>query len=212
MLKSSEDAEMKDDLNLRTSHQSGVADGVLTSSGFIGNDIRALRQGRGMTLSALAKKLDRSVGWLSQVERGTSEPNLADIRLIAGLFNLPVSFFFSHTPPSRESHYIVRAESRRKMRDDDTNLTEELLSPDLGGAFEMVRSVFAAGSSSVGIVNRPTEEAGYIVKGQLRLTIDGQIFDLGSGDSFSFSHEKMSWENISDVDAEVIWVIAPPIY
>lgn len=193
-------------------HSASSSDDLAQSSGFIGSDIRALRQGRGWTLTDLAQRLDRSVGWLSQVERGTSEPTLADIRLIAGLFNLPVSFFFSHTPPSRESNYIVRAETRRKMNDDDTGLTEELLSPDLGGAFEMVRSVFAPGSSSAGTIRRPTEEAGYIIKGQLRLTIDGRVFDLGPGDSFSFAHEDMSWENQGKTDAEVIWVIAPPIY
>ena len=64
------------------------------SSGQVGHDIRALRQGRGWTLAELAGEINRSVGWLSQVERGASEPNLSDIRQIAALFNLPVSFFF----------------------------------------------------------------------------------------------------------------------
>ena len=67
----------------------------LRSTGSIGADIRALRRSRGWTLSDLAERLDRSVGWLSQVERGQSEPALADIRALAGLFGLPVSFFFS---------------------------------------------------------------------------------------------------------------------
>ena len=182
------------------------------SSGQIGNDIRALRQGRHWTLSDLASRLNRSVGWLSQVERGTSEPTLADIRVIADLFSLPVSFFFSHTEPSDESPYIVRADSRRKMRDDDKQLTEELLSPDLGGSFELVRSVFAPGAASTGVVNRPTEEAGYIIKGRLEMTIGGQVFDLGPGDSFSFAGEDFSWANRGTEDAVVIWVIAPPIY
>ena len=182
------------------------------SSGQIGNDIRALRQGRQWTLSDLAGRLYRSVGWLSQVERGTSEPNLADIRVIAELFSLPVSFFFSHTEPSDEAQYIVRKDTRRKMRDDDKQMTEELLSPDLGGSFELVRSIFAPGSSSAGAVNRPTEEAGYIINGRLEMTIDGRSFDLGPGDSFSFAGEDFSWANKGQEDAIVIWVIAPPIY
>lgn len=191
-----------------------VGDGTYLSqsSGLIGNDIRALRQGRNLTLTDLAGQLDRSVGWLSQVERGTSEPSLADIRSIAEIFNLPVSFFFSHTPPSDEQSYIVRAESRRMMRDDATQLSEELLSPDLGGSFEMVRSVFAAGSSSAGSIQRPTEEAGYVMRGRLTITLEGRSFDLGPGDSFSFAGEVMSWANTGKEDCEVIWVIAPPIY
>ena len=67
----------------------------LRSSGKIGSDIRALRRSRNWTLNDLAEQLDRSVGWLSQVERNVSEPALDDIRKIAGLFSLPVSFFFT---------------------------------------------------------------------------------------------------------------------
>lgn len=182
------------------------------SSGLIGNDIRALRQGRGWTLSDLSQQLDRSVGWLSQVERGTSEPSLNDIRQIADLFNLPVSFFFSHSPPSLEADYIVRAGERRVMSDDAAGMKEELLSPDLGGAFEMVRSVFAPGSASQTPVRRATEEAGYVVSGCLTLTIDGRTFNLNAGDSFSFAGEVLTWRNTGTEDAVVIWIIAPPVY
>jgi len=40
----------------------------------VGADIRALRKGRGLTLEALADDLGKSVGFLSQVERGISTP------------------------------------------------------------------------------------------------------------------------------------------
>lgn len=183
-----------------------------TSSGLIGNDIRALRQGRGWTLADLAQRLDRSVGWLSQVERGTSEPNLADIRQIAELFSLPVSFFFSYSPVSEESDCIVRAGQRRLMTDDDKGLTEELLSPDLGGAFEMVRSIFAPGARLTNPIERSTEEAGYVVSGELQLNIGGRSFCLKAGDSFRFTRESVLWENCGKEDAVVIWIIAPPVY
>lgn len=182
------------------------------SSGLIGNDIRALRQGRGWTLAELAAHLGRSVGWLSQVERGSSEPNLSDMRQIAALFSLPVSFFFSHSPPGQEAEHIVRAGQRRLMSDDDTGLTEELLSPDLGGAFEMVRSVFAPGARVKAPVQRETEEAGYVISGQLDLCIDGTTHVLQAGDSFRFAGDVFEWENNGKDEAVVIWVIAPPVY
>jgi quercetin dioxygenase-like cupin family protein len=160
----------------------------------------------------LANELDRSIGWLSQVERGTSEPALSDLRKVAMLFNLPLSFFFSNSPEHAESDHVVRAQSRRIMHDDTTGLREELLSPDLGGRFEMVRSVFAARTMIPAPVTRPTEEAGYIVSGQLTLTLDGQVYELKAGDSFRFAGEAMQWKNEGREDAVVIWVIAPPIY
>ena len=184
----------------------------LRSTGSIGADIRALRRSRNWTLNDLAERLDRSVGWLSQVERGQSEPSLADIRALAALFGLPVSFFFSQSPDTPEAAYVVRADSRRSMTDDDKGLVESLLSPDLGGAFEIVHSVFAAGARCPEPFVRPTEEAGYVIEGSLTLIIDGEAFRLEKGDSFRFAGETVSWVNEGDVPAVLIWVIAPPVY
>ena len=184
----------------------------LHSTGSIGADIRALRRSRGWTLNDLADRLDRSVGWLSQVERGQSEPALVDIRALAGLFGFPVSFFFSQSPDTPELAYVVRADSRRSMTDEDKGLVESLLSPDLGGAFEIVHSVFAAGARCPEPFVRPTEEAGYVIEGSLTLIIDGEDIRLEKGDSFRFAGETVSWINDGDVPAVLIWVIAPPVY
>ena len=184
----------------------------LRSTGAIGSDIRALRRSRRWTLTDLAEQLDRSVGWLSQVERNLSEPALEDIRKIAALFALPVSFFFSAPADDDESTHIVRAGARRLMRDDAKGLFESLLSPDLGGAFEMVHSVFAPGARCPAPVTRPTEEAGYVVAGCLTLLIGSARYDVGVGDSFRIAGEAFQWRNDGDVEAVVIWVIAPLVY
>ena len=189
-----------------------AAGAPIRSSGSIGADIRALRRSRCWTLSDLAEQLDRSVGWLSQVERGQSEPALADIRGVAALFDLPVSFFFSQSPDTAEAAYVVRGDSRRTMSDEGKGLVESLLSPDLGGAFEIVHSVFEAGARCPEPFVRPTEEAGYVIEGSLTLIIDGERFILKQGDSFRFAGETISWVNEGEVPAVLIWVIAPPVY
>ena len=181
-------------------------------SGQIGSDIRALRRSRNWTLSDLAEQLERSVGWLSQVERDVTEPALDDIRKIAVLFNLPVGFFFTASANQDEQQHIVRAGSGRVMNDTSKGLKEILLSPDLGGAFEVIHSVFAPGAKCPKPFVRPTEEAGYVISGHFSLVIDDQRFDLNPGDSFRFSGETITWVNEGDVDAVVMWVIAPPVY
>ena len=189
-----------------------AASAPIRSSGSIGADIRALRRSRGWTLSDLSEQLDRSVGWLSQVERGQSEPALTDIRSVAVLFELPVSFFFSQSPDTAEAAYVVRGDSRRTMSDEGKGLVESLLSPDLGGAFEIVHSVFEAGARCPEPFVRPTEEAGYVIEGSLTLIIDSERFILKQGDSFRFAGETISWVNEGEVPAVLIWVIAPPVY
>jgi transcriptional regulator with XRE-family HTH domain len=192
--------------------QTNGAMAPVRSTGQVGADFRALRRARGWPLSELAAQLDRSVGWLSQVERGVSEPALEDVRRVAALFNLPVSFFFSHSPDTPEAAYVVRADSRRKMSDHSMGLVESLLSPDLGGAFEIVHSVFDVGAKCPQPFVRPTEEAGYVIEGSLTLIIDDQEFVLNAGDSFRFAGETVSWVNQGAKPAVLIWVIAPPVY
>jgi len=179
----------------------------------VGPAIRALRKSRAMTLADLAGTLDRSVGWLSQVERGVAEPAIRDLRRIAAEFSLPLGFFFSNDEaPEAERGWIVRAAARRPLGDGEDGLVEELLSPDLGGSFELIRSVFKPGTRLEEPVTRKTEEAGYLISGTLEIELRGTWFTLTPGDSFRFEGEPMRWRNSGDEAAVVIWAIAPPVY
>ena len=183
-------------------------------SRLLAGDIRALRKARGLTLSVIADKVGRSVGWLSQVERGLSIPTLADLRAFAETFKVPLSLFL-HEPPvaSEEEHgTIVRAGARRSLGKSESGGVEELLSPDLGGSFAMLRSEFAAGSESGAAIYRQAEEAGFIVSGRFDVEIDGCWYRLGEGDSFRFKGKRFRWRNAGKSAAIVIWVTAPPVY
>ena len=179
----------------------------------LGADLRALRKARGLTLTELALKVGRSVGWLSQIERDLTEPTIADLRRLADALDQPVSLFFgAPDAPVQERGYIVRADARRSLGTSEQGLIEQLLSPDLGGSFEIVRSVFAPGAELAEAAVRPTEEAGYIVSGVLDLWIGERAFHLTEGDSFRFTGEPYRWRNPGLEPCVAIWVIAPPVY
>ncbi len=179
----------------------------------VGADLRALRRARGLTLSELALKVGRSVGWLSQVERDLAEPAISDLRRLAGALDQPMSLFFGPSnAPEDERGYVVRWNSRRVLGSAAEGLVEQLLSPDLSGSFEIVRSVFDPGAERTEFVVRPTEEAGYLIAGELELWIGERHFHLHPGDSFRFNGERHRWRNPGDQPAIAIWVIAPPVY
>lgn len=179
----------------------------------VGADIRALRKSRNITLSDMAEMLDRSIGWLSQVERQQTQPGIADLRKIASMFEIPISFFFrNELAKEDERGLIVRAKSRASLGSRHEGLVEQLLSPNLSGDFEMIKSEFAPQSKSKIIQARPTLEGGYLISGTLILSINNKIFHLEAGDSFQFQNENYRWENNTDAPAIAIWVIAPPIY
>lgn len=178
----------------------------------LGADLRALRRARGLTLADLAGRLGRSVGWLSQVERDISEPGISDLRAIAEALDVSISSLFRVTARPEEAGHIVRKGARRPIGSREAGLVEELLSPDLTDAFEVVHSTFEPGARLGVAVRRPTQEVGYVLEGRLDLWIGGAHFALSPGDSFRIRGEAFAWENPHDTPARVIWVIAPPVY
>lgn len=182
-------------------------------SGLIGDDIRALRKQRGLTLSDLADALGRSIGWLSQIERNQTDPSIQDLQKISRQFDIPISFFFRNSEaPESELGTIVRKQNRSALGTRDSGLIEELLSPDIAGDFEMLRSVFAPGAESSDKPARPAQEGGFLVSGDLDIWIGGQHHALHEGDSFQFQNQTCRWRNPGQQPAIVIWVISPPIY
>lgn len=183
------------------------------SQAAVGRDIRALRKSRGLTLAELALKVGRSIGWMSQAERGRSALSINDLRRIARALDAPISWFFAHEGvPEAERGYVVRAGSRRQIGSVEGGLVEELLSPDLGGAFEVVHAVFEPGAELKELVTRATEESGYIVEGAFELWVGHRHFALQAGDSFRFKGEPHRWRNPGATRTVILWVIAPPIY
>jgi transcriptional regulator with XRE-family HTH domain len=185
----------------------------LTRTATLGADLRALRKARGVTLTDLGKTLGRSVGWLSQVERDLSEPSISDLRRIAKALDVPISMLFGQSQtPAAEAGYVVRKAARRQIGSGQGGLVEELLSPDLTDDFEMVHSTFAAHSRAGEVIQRPTQEVGFLISGKLDLSINGQTFTIHPGDSFRIRGEPHEWINPYADPAVAIWVIAPPVY
>ena len=179
----------------------------------LGGDLRALRKARGFTLKGLAKRLGRSVGWLSQVERDLSEPSVSDLRQLAAALDVSVSSLFrTDATAADDAGYVVRAAARRPIGSREAGLVEELLSPDLTDDFEMVRAVFESGAALAIPVRRPTQEVGYIVEGKLDLWISGGLHKLDTGDSFRIRGESFRWANPYATACVASWVIAPPVY
>ena len=179
----------------------------------LGADLRALRKARGLTLADLAQRLGRSIGWLSQVERDKSEPSLVDLRHLAAAIDVSLALLSRPSAPAvHEEGFIVRKTARRPVGPPIDGLSEELLSPDLTDAFEMVHSTFAPGSRSPATVSRPTQELGFLVSGQLDIEISGRWHRIRAGDSFRIRGEPFRWSNPHAAPAVAIWVIAPPVY
>lgn len=182
----------------------------------IGRQIRELRRSRGESLAALSARLGRSVGNLSEIERGLSPVTVNLLQAIADALGVSISWFFSgsSTAPADEREVVVRKGNRRRLNFTGAGLSEELLSPSLDARFMLVETTFAAGSGTDGRHRiRRAEEAGVVVSGCLELEYDGRTYRLEAGDSFSLRGDgPHGCRNPGRTDAVVIWVISPPHY
>lgn len=182
----------------------------------VGAQVRDLRRARGMTIQALADAIGRSVGYVSQIERDISAVSIPTLKGIADALGVQINWFFqgSAALPAAERDVVVRAGNRRRLDFTGTGVVEELLSPNLSGAFELVLGTFAPGATTGATpYARTGEEAGIVLKGSLEVWLGDRHFIVEEGDAFTFSlTEPHRSRNSGATEAVVLWVIAPPAY
>lgn len=182
----------------------------------LGAQIRDLRRIKGVTLAGLASRIARSIGYISQVERGKSAITISALQEIADALGVQIAWFFhaqAQVPPG-EAGFIVRKANRRKLDFPGTGVHEELLSPNLSGELELILTTFEPGSSTGDRDRvRRGEEAGLVLSGTLDLMVDGKRVRLAEGDSFAFTRSgPHRCANPGKEKAVVLWVITPPSY
>ena len=182
----------------------------------LGHRVRDLRRAKGLTIPQLAARIERSVGWLSQVERGLSEVSISTLDQIARALEVQVSWFFTGSAQGNpgEQSMVVRRGSRRTLDFHGTGVHEAMLSPHLSGQLLLVETTFAPGAST-GERDRERrgEEAGLVLQGTLELRVDGQTLRLEAGDSFTFTRQgPHRCHNPGATPTVVLWVITPPSY
>jgi quercetin dioxygenase-like cupin family protein len=165
----------------------------------------------------MANRIGRSVGYVSQVERGVSVLPIPVLQSICELLEVQVTWFF-HTDteqPIEELGHIVRNNARRHLNFAGTGISEELLSPTLSGEMLMILTTFAPGAeSSPQQRKRRGEEGGYIKSGRLMLSLGDDLFELVAGDSFTIGKDEPYIINnpCAKDEAVIVWVICPPSY
>jgi len=180
----------------------------------IGEEIRGLRRAQGLTLKQLAAAAGISVGYLSVIERNLSRVPIGVLKTICDALGIHMNWFFraGKLGPAHERDVVVRAANRPRLSFPGLGITEELLSPNLTGALEMLISTIAPGADSENY-SHDGAEAGLVLDGTLDLWIDDNHVRLEPGDSFAFdSTKRHRCANPTTKPTRVLWVITPPHY
>jgi transcriptional regulator with XRE-family HTH domain len=177
----------------------------------IGSRIRERRKALGLTLRDLSEQVDLSSSFIAQVERGQVTPSIPSLQLIANALQVPIFYFFIE---EREEQHIVRKDGRRKIHFPDSNITYELLLPDLN--YKSIGLIVRLGPRdriSPLRLSEQTEEWILVITGKIKLQIAGESYSLEPGDSIVYE----GWElqevaSLCDEESQYVVGMTPPAF
>lgn len=185
----------------------------------LGIQIRYYRKAQKLTLVELAERCNISSSFLSQIERDQANPSVTTLYAIAETLGVAMATFFEDSgidgqieEKPRRTANVVRPHERKVLTYPGSGIRNELLTPHLNGAIQMMRIVMPPGTDSGETpFFHSGEECGLILQGQLETWVGDERFLLGPGDSIH--HESaIPHRNRVIGDEEVIMVVAktPP--
>lgn len=188
----------------------------------LGQKIRERRKTAALTLAQLADQCNISTSFLSQIERDQANPSVGTLHDIANALGEPLAAFFERPVPRRNGQpkqetkaKVVRANRRKTLIYPGSGIRNELVSPDLQRAIQMMYIVIPPGE---GTGDEPLthigEECGLVLQGQVEIWVgDDEHYILGPGDSIyqdsSIPHRS---RNCGDEDVIIVAAITPPSF
>lgn len=179
--------------------------------GTIGRRLRLLRETRRMPLTAMALSLGKSVGYLSQVERGLSSLPVRDLVRIAELLEVDFLSLVSPVEVGEEPSPVRRAADTSPVVFHPSGITKRPLAPAAPGKLQLFLMTLEPGASTgTDLYSHAGEEAGLVLEGSIRLTIATETHSLAQGDAFRFpSTTPHGFANAAQQRSVVLWVNSP---
>jgi transcriptional regulator with XRE-family HTH domain len=173
----------------------------------VGERIRQLRLGLGMSVRTLATKTGFSPSLISQAENGHVTPSVGSLERIAMALGVSLGTFFSEPEPNPSQP--VRAHARQKLISTWSPVSMEALHPmDGAGTLEPILITMAPGGRSGKFPTAPVgEKFALVLQGEVTLTLGDEEYRLGTGDAITFASAlPHQMENTSPEPAHVVIV------
>ncbi|MDB5999836.1 MAG: putative HTH-type transcriptional regulator [Rhizobacter sp.] len=182
----------------------------------IGLRLRHARLLAGTRMRELADKVGCAESMVSKIESGRVVPSLPMLQRLVEALGRDLASFFGAMPNAPAM--VLRAGTRVITRTDPIrsgrHISYERLVPfGAGNLLEGNIHVVEADGKKHDPITHQGETLGYVLEGQLELTIEGSTYTLDVGDSFFFkNHLTNSYVNKGKVAARVLWVNTPQVH
>jgi quercetin dioxygenase-like cupin family protein/DNA-binding XRE family transcriptional regulator len=169
-----------------------------------------------MRLADLAAASGCSESLISKIENRKATPSLNTLHRLAKGLGITIATLLSEQAPA---HGIIMREGQRPVLSriglggfGVDGLETELLIPfGADSALQATLLRVQPGARSDGLRQHEGDEVGYIVTGEIALTVEGDTYSLKAGDAFFFpSMRPHGVANPGEAVAMIVWVNTPP--
>jgi transcriptional regulator with XRE-family HTH domain len=205
---------------------------------WLGARLRDERLRRGMTLRGLAKEVGVSASMISQIETSKVQPSVSTLYAITSALGISIEDVFSPPPSEGAAQHrqrssvaahgdvtvvdvldgvrgqrrgpLVRPDERLALTL-DSGVTWELLGELPPYTVDFLRVTYPPGSTSSsngGLMRHSGSEFGFLLSGELTLTLGFEVVRLVAGDAISFgSDTPHSYRNDGTEPAIGVWFV-----
>ena len=194
----------------------------------LGQSIRTVREQRGLSLRELARRVDVSPSFISQIELGKANPSVGTLYSIVSVLGTTlddligdpsgdggpelVDAALTEGAPGvwpRVGVPVQPAEGRRRV--EMSGVVWERLTPDHDPYVDFLHVEYAPGSSSCApdqLMRHGGREYGHLVHGRLDVQVGFETYSLGPGDSIHFdSSTPHRLSNPYDEPCTAVWFV-----
>ncbi len=202
----------------------------------LGRRLKEVRVRAGLTLRELARQADVSPSLISQIENGKSQPSVATLYTFSRLLNVSVDELFEDRPyaatngvgvsPGQELHpadptnawqpseyanrvSVVHPSHRPQLSMAEGVVWERLAAtPEHGVNFMKIAYAPGAASADGDLITHDGYEYGYVLSGEVAVTVGDEVFKLHPGESLGFdSSIPHVLRNLGSETFEGIWFV-----
>jgi len=182
----------------------------------VGARLRHARLLEGIRIRELAERVGCAESMISKIENGKVAPSLAMLRRLVEALNRDLSSFFG---ADINSPGLVQKAGERPISTTDAirggvGVSYERLVPfAAGNLLEGNIHRIEPGAEKVDQITHQGETLGYVIEGELDLTIETTTYRLSTGDSFFFkNHLTNRYRNPGSILTRVVWVNTPQVH
>ena len=174
----------------------------------IGAKVAKARAERGWSLAQLAERAGLSTAAVHKIEKSGMTPTIASLMKVAAALGKSVGYFVEEVEATRPVT-VIRSDERTRLYTSKQGLELQNISGRYGpfwvaGAEAHLEPLADSGPEPM---SHPGEELVLVLDGRMTFTIDGDSYELDTGDSIHFRTVRPhSWANPDDRPARAIWL------